>query len=373
MTKRLVIACGGTGGHFYPTLSIAKEFMSRGGEVTLMIAGNHAAEQLELARQEGIPAVEVPTVRLPRTPLQLLQFPFSFLRCIKAARRAMKPLNPDIVLGMGSFASVPQCLATPKGIPMFLHEGNSFMGKANRWLTKLRKIAGVTLSLPLDDERQLHGAPSAFVGMPLRRAIIEAAENSALPSEYLPSLKLRNGVFTILVFGGSQGARAINEIFGKTAPLMKDWTNKFQLIHLTGTDDNAALQEAYAQAGIQAAVFKGTPHIHLCYLAANAVFCRSGASSICELALFRKPLFLIPLPSAADNHQYHNANMLNKAKAAKFIEQKYLTPDKLAEALQDAIGNPQSWEAMGQNLAAFAKPTAAKDAVDFFSAMLLGR
>ena len=361
----MAIACGGTGGHFYPTLSIAKEFIGRGGKVTLLVAGNHAAEQLALAAEQGIPAIEVPTVRLPAHVWQWPLFPFRMLSCRKAARKVLDSLKPDILLGMGSFASVPQCLAASADMPMFLHEGNAFMGKANRWLIRMKRIAGVTLSLPLADEGQLHGVRSRFVGMPLREAIVAAARNPLPQGEYLASLGLEPGRKTILVFGGSQGARFINGIFAGVAPLLKDVASQFQIIHLTGTDDNEALVEAYRNAGIRSSVRRSEPNIHLCYQAADIVFCRSGASSLCELALFRKPLFLIPLPTAADNHQFVNAKLLENAKAAKLCEQKHLDEPWLAAVIRDWLANGDQWNAAAKNLARFAKPNAAADAVDF--------
>ena len=361
----LVIASGGTGGHFYPTLAVAREFLKErpSGKVTLLVSGKHAEEQTKIAADFGIEAIEIPSVRLPGASLAALAFPFRMLSCVMSAKKVLKRLEADVLLGMGSFAAVPACWAVnTKKTPLVLHEGNSFMGLTNRVF--IRKASAIGLSLPLADMGQVRGRRSEQVGMPLREAIVEAAAGSCEKSpDYLPSLGLSNDKKTVLVFGGSQGARAVNELFAQTASLLGDVKDRIQFMHLTGSDDNTALENAYKEAGVAASIRRADSSIEKCYIAADLVICRSGASSICELSLFGKPLVLIPLPTAADDHQTVNAKVLEAAGAARHFPQKEATPEKLSSLLKDFLANGAEWNAMGEKLRQFGKPQAAANLV----------
>lgn len=367
--KHLVVACGGTGGHFYPTLAIAKAYMALGNRVTLLVAGNHSSEQMEIAAQSGVEAVEVPAVRFPSSLLSVIKFPFRMGHCLLCAWREIRRLKPDIMLGMGSYASVPSCWVKPKRIPLVLHEGNAFMGKANRKFARSAKAIG--LSLPLNDDRQLKGCASRLVGMPLREALISASAKENPDADFLPSLGLSSGKATVLVFGGSQGARRINELFTSMAKLMSLYADKVQFIHLTGTDANEELIEAYKSAGVSASVRKADSHIENCYLAADLVVCRGGASSLCELALFGKPAVIIPLPTAADDHQSFNARLAEAIGGAVHLPQAEATPERLASFVKDLLADKEHFTAMGHKLRKLASPDAAKKMAQLIADVLL--
>ena len=369
VSAHLVIACGGTGGHFYPTLAVAREYSKRGGTVTLLVSGKHAAEQGRISVSSGFRACELQAVRLPNNPLAALLFPFQFYRCVLKARKVLRSLRPDILLGMGSFAAVPACLALPrKELPLVLHEGNAFMGKANRFLAG--KAAAIALSLPLRYPAQLKGRPSALVGMPLREAIVQGAKCQQAPDTYLAGHGLSPERRNILVFGGSQGARFINELILKSLPHRGEIANHLQFIHLTGSDNNQELLTAYQEAGILAIVQRGEANIENCYLAADLVVCRGGASSICELALFGKPLLIIPLPTAADDHQRINAEMLQEKQAAKLLPQNENAQDLFLQELLDWHKHPEQWEEMGKRLLNFARHDAASAMTDILQQVL---
>lgn len=369
MPKRLghlIVACGGTGGHFYPALSVAREYCMQGGRATLLVSGKHAAEQAAAAARFGLETREIRTVRSPAGLGEVVLFPFRMLACRRAVKKILKELQGDLLLGMGSFAAVPPCWAWPwRRKPMVLHEGNAFMGRVNRLFAKRAK--GIALSLPLADEAQLKGVPGRITGMPLREAVIAAAAQPLGQDErakLLTSLGLHPERKTMLVFGGSQGARAINDLLAETAPRLANLREQLQFIALTGTDDNAQLAKAFAEAGLAARVVRGDPEIQRCYQVADLTLCRAGASSICELALFRMPMVLVPLPAAADNHQLMNAKMLEKAGAARCLEQRLATPELLEDLLREWLRNPQEWTAMGQAAAQFAHPDATKAVVE---------
>ncbi|MBO7742224.1 MAG: UDP-N-acetylglucosamine--N-acetylmuramyl-(pentapeptide) pyrophosphoryl-undecaprenol N-acetylglucosamine transferase [Victivallales bacterium] len=356
----LVIACGGTGGHFYPTLSVAREHCRRGGRVTLLVSGAHAAEQQRIAAEYGFEAREIEAVRRPSGILNKLLFPFRMLRCLRRASAVLKELNGDVLLGMGSFAAVPPCIVWPwRRKPLVLHEGNTIMGRTNQLFAG--RARGIALSLPLKDEAQLKGAEGRITGMPLRDAILEAAagemsaaERSALFTEW----GLQEGRRTVLVFGGSQGAAAVNRMLRESASRLGQLAGSFQFIILTGSDDNQAMIDAFAGAGIPARICRSDGEIQRCYQIADLVVCRGGASSLCELALFGKPVIVIPLPSAADNHQFFNAAALESAGGARCLEQKDASPERFAALLADFAAGTEEWTAMGARMKAFARPDA---------------
>lgn len=371
----LLICSGGTGGHFYPALSIAREYASRGGKVTLLISGQQVHEQREQLESEGLQLREIPSVRVPHGIVAALCFPFRFWKCKCALDRLFRELDADALLSMGSFTSVAPCFSwkTKRG-PLMLHEGNTFMGQANRLFVK--KAKHILLSLPLANDAQRKGTPATVVGMPLRQPLLDAAKDAEDPAAQR-SARERLGLdpekTTLLVFGGSQGARAITDLVTKTLPLLAPLSQQLQLICLTGAEDNHALEDACRNAGIQARIRQRDLEIQHCYLAADAVLCRAGASSICELALLKKAALLIPLPSAKDNHQYHNAKLLADDGAARLLVQSETTPETLAGLLQEWLRDPAPFRAMGKKLGGYACPNATKKAVDVIESCLAER
>ncbi len=371
----LLICSGGTGGHFYPALSIAREYASRGGKVTLLISGQQVREQREQLESEGLQLREIPSVRMPHGIVAALCFPFRFWKCKRALDRLFRELDADALLSMGSFTSVAPCFSwkTKRG-PLMLHEGNTFMGQANRLFVK--KAKHILLSLPLANDAQRKGTPATVVGMPLRQPLLDAAKDAEDPAAQRAArerLGLDPEKSTLLVFGGSQGARAITDLVTKTLPLLAPLAKQLQLICLTGAEDNHALEDACRNAGLQARIRQKDLEIQHCYLAADAVLCRAGASSICELALLKKAALLIPLPSAKDNHQHHNAKLLADDGAARLLIQSETTPERLAGLLGEWLRDPAPFRAMGKKLGGYACPDATKKAVDVLESCLVGR
>ncbi len=406
----LCISTGGTGGHFFPALSIAREFRKT-GRVTLFIAGHHTAEQVAVAEKTGFDAVPGEALRLPGCPGTLLLFPFRFTRAFLDARRNLAALKPDAVLGMGSFASVPVGLAAASlRIPLVLHEGNAVTGRANRFLSRwARRLAA---SFPEQAGKKNVRCPVTVTGFPVRPELVEAAKSVAVwqcdggtvetpdtspasspatataslsptatpphrhtatpaaSAAYLAAHKLAPGSPTLLVFGGSQGARFINELVAETLSQLPEETRyRFQLIHLTGQEDNAALRERYERLGVQATVKRSETDMASAYRAASLVLCRAGSSTISELALFGVPAALIPLPSAADDHQTANARIAARNDAAILLPQPQATPETLLKILNAWLADPQAAAARGARLRdAMARPAAAGEVV----AMALG-
>ncbi len=358
----VVIASGGTGGHFYPSLSIAQAAQARGDRVTMLLAGKHAGDQLRLAAENNLDAMPVPASRLPgKDPLAVCSFVWRFGSAMLMARKWAKRERPDVMLGMGSFAAAPTCLGGVLAkVPLVLHEGNAWMGKANRWLSRYARVAATSLPLAADCPCR---CPQVQTGMPLRKSLLEAAKRRTLPDTFWTETGLNPAQRTVLVFGGSQGAESINALLPQVVAALGGEAKSFQFIHLTGSPHNDMLAEAYQRAGVRAVVQRHDPHIENAYLAADLVICRSGASSICELAVFGKPAILIPLPSAAEDHQTANARSLAASGAAWFLPQHEARGEMLADLLGDFLQNPGTWEGIGRRIGAFARPDAAEQAV----------
>ncbi|MFA4945024.1 MAG: glycosyltransferase [Lentisphaeria bacterium] len=358
----LGIACGGTGGHFFPALAIAREWRNAGGTATFFVSGQHAQEHLRLAGEAGFAAEPVPSLRLPTAPLAAAAFPFRLLGAIRRTRAILRRHRPGLLLGMGSFATVPAGLAAASlRIPLALHEGNTKTGKANRLLARFARL----LMASFPNQEEATRGPVAHTGFPLRDNLIAAAQAPQRPDAYLQLAGLDPERPTLLVFGGSQGARFLNDLLARTLPLLTPAEcRRFQLLQFTGQEENSALLAACRHAGLAAHVKKMEADMAAAYQAASLVVCRAGAATICELALFAKPAILIPLPTAADDHQSANARCVLRHNGALLLPQ--ATPDAasaLATILREWLATPGLFTTFGRNLHAPAQPDAARRVV----------
>lgn len=360
----LCIATGGTGGHYYPALAVAREFQ-RAGRVTMLLAGRHAVEQMEMSQSYGIEAMVTSALRLPGLhPVGAAAFPFRFVRAWFQARALIRKLRPSVFLGMGSFASAPPVMAAvSRGIPLVLHEGNTLVGRANRFFARWAEAMAV--SFPPDQVRGASRCRRVYTGFPVRSELVAAAEISAEPSaEYLAACGLQPGVPTLLAFGGSQGATFLNRTVPAAIQLLgNDTARRFQFLHFTGTDANAELMDTYAGCGLRACVKRAETAMHHAYSAAGLVICRAGASTITELALFGRPALLIPLPSAAEDHQTVNAEMAARTGGAHLCRQAECSPLAVADTVREWLSTPDLYRNMGQRLRTIAKPDAAAQVV----------
>ncbi len=358
--ERLVITCGGTGGHFYPGLSVAREFCRQGGEVRLLLSGGHASRQRQIAEAAGIPAVELPTMPSPGSPVKAAKFLRGLASGITEARRELKQFHPQAAVGMGSFASLPVLLAAQwAGIPRFLHDGNARVGRANRWLGRSARF--LATAFPAVNGAQCGAARLICTGMPVRPEL-EAASgirkeeafrglNAEFGTALTPELP------TILVFGGSQGAA----VFNRTVPaaLKQLGRSDFQVLHLAGPGKCDETRKNYAGAGFSTLVLPGSERMEWFLGAADLVLSRSGGSTVAELALFGKAAILIPYPYAAELHQDDNARYLSDNGAAELVPNEIFTEARAVELLMDFMENRQPWRVRGECAAALAKPGAA--------------
>ena len=364
--KRLVITCGGTGGHFYPGLALARRMMARRGHVLLLLSGVNSASQRSVAESFGVLVKVLPLMPSPgKSPVRWCRFLLGLLRGRAQTLRELRDFAPDAVLGMGSFASLPVILAAKKrGIPIFLHDGNSRIGRANRMLSKYARFLGT--AFPAVNASEVR-CPCEATGMPLRPELLEAAkltrEDAVAQLNERYGSALETGRTTLLVFGGSQGALAINEVV-PVALRTLDPGMKLQVIHLTGANKFDAVQQAYRHVAFPSLVQAGCDRMELVYSAGDLVISRSGGSTLAELALFGKAAVLIPYPYAAEGHQYDNACVFVDAGASVLLNQSECSPERIAELVLDHAAHPDAWLLRGARALSLAKPEASDTMLD---------
>lgn len=358
----LAITCGGTGGHFYPGLSVARRFHGDGGKVVLLLSGINIDRQSVEAERHGIETIKLQRMPSPRGVVATIRFLRGFVLGFLQARRELKKTNTQALLGMGSFASFPAALAALSlRIPLFLHDGNARVGKANRILSRWAKHLGT--AFPAVNATAVK-CPVECTGMPLRPELTEftligkATAINEINRLYDSSLK--PDLTTILIFGGSQGA----EIFNKTFPsaFVNCQDPFFQVIHLTGQGKYNEVKDAYDSAKFPTLLLPSSDIMQLLYQASDAVICRSGGSTVAELALFGKYAFLIPYPYAAEKHQDDNAHFYQSTGAAEVIDNACCTTEKAIEIIARLKGELEQLTARAA-AAHVGRPNAAADTI----------
>jgi UDP-N-acetylglucosamine--N-acetylmuramyl-(pentapeptide) pyrophosphoryl-undecaprenol N-acetylglucosamine transferase len=358
--KRLVITCGGTGGHFFPGLSIAREFKEEGGEVLLFLGGKNADAQADIATLHGIDSVKLTSSPRPNSVTGAYKFMSETFSGIIAARKYLKKFKPDALLAMGSFTSLPAAIgAMTLQIPLFLHDGNARVGKANRFLSRWAQYLCTAFPAVNGDKIR---CPFSFTGMPVRPELIVSQISK---SEAIQNLNIKFGSIldpelpTILIFGGSQGAEVFNRNFPEA--ILESPNRQFQVLHLTGHGKFEFVNSVYEKAFFPFLALPSASEMDLFYQAADIVVCRSGGSTIAELTLFGKFAFLVPYPHAAENHQYDNALYMKNGGAAEIIANAECTREKAAKLLDRWLEDPEKYRALGIKSKDLGKPHAAAD------------
>jgi UDP-N-acetylglucosamine--N-acetylmuramyl-(pentapeptide) pyrophosphoryl-undecaprenol N-acetylglucosamine transferase len=326
---KVLIAAGGTGGHLYPGIAIAREVQRRTGDEALFV-GTEQGIEAKVLPKEGLPVRFIPAGKLkgmgPAARIKtMVTLPGSIARGIALLLRE----RPQAVIGVGGYASVPVAFAAwLLRTPLVIVEPNSYAGLANRMLGRLARR--IFVCFPGRDRQGFFPSRKKVLTGPLVRREIDAGDRS----RFLADLGLEAGRVTVLVMGGSGGAHAINMAM-KAAVRDLRAAKDLQILHQTGEKDVQEVAAAYRHAGVKAAV---VPFIHDmagAYAAADLVVCRAGATTVAELAVCGKHAVLIPYPYAADNHQEHNARSLAERGGAVVIVQKDLTPERLAAEIMN--------------------------------------
>lgn len=326
--KRIIIAAGGTGGHVYPAQGLSTQLSERGLE-TLFVAGGLATNRY--FDRKNFAFREVPSQPLiSKNPLKCLYGWGVMFGGVYQSMRIIRSFKPDAVVGFGSYYSIPTILAAKLlGVPIVLHEANCVPGKANAWLAPYVDVVGVHFPATA---ALLKSKNVIEVGMPLRNGYKRGVVSAAAARGYF---QLDADMPTLLIFGGSQGARAINQLIkGAFAGPMDKIKGRFQVIHLTGESQaDKEWADFYSANGWRACVKSFEPQMNQAWAAADAFIGRSGASTIAEAMEYEMPGILIPYPHA-ENHQENNADFLaNTVGGAVKIVQSTLTPEALAEEM----------------------------------------
>jgi UDP-N-acetylglucosamine--N-acetylmuramyl-(pentapeptide) pyrophosphoryl-undecaprenol N-acetylglucosamine transferase len=343
---RAILAGGGTGGHVIPAIAIAQELQKRYSAEVLFIGTERGLEKRLVPaagfRLQFVKVGALNRVSLAKRLKTLLDLP----RAVFAAGRMLDEFQPDVVIGVGGYASGPAMLsAIRKRIPTLAFEPNLVPGFANRMVARFVSAAAVHFEQTARYFRNPH-----VTGVPVRPAFFQIPRKPYLQSSP-----------TLLVFGGSQGARAINQAMIRALPELMKRTLGLHVVHQTGERDYNQVRDGYAQAGVAAEVHKFIDDMPAFFARADVVLCRSGASTVAEIAAAGKPAVFVPFPLAADDHQRRNAEAMEQAHAAVVLEETKLDEVWLVDTIAVLLEFPERLARMGDAARAMAHPDAAKD------------
>lgn len=361
---RVIIAAGGTGGHLFPGLAVAEEFKSRDASTEVIFVGTEFGIEARVVPREGYPIrfvraeglVGVPVIKKIKAAIKVFFSVIDSYKIIKAVR-------PDIVIGAGGYASgAIMFLAFLMSIPTIILEQNSVPGLTNRILGKFVNTACITYqeSIPSFPKTK-----TFLTGNPIRMHIFKGNIGAGRRL-----FSLGEGLFTVLVFGGSSGAGSINIAIVDALNYLHDLKDKIQFLHQTGQRDYETVRNAYRRIG-----FKGTitPFIYQmgeAYAVADIVISRAGATTLAELTALGKTAILIPYPYAAGNHQELNARKLKGIGAAKMILDRELKGEMLANSIRELYMNEAIRTEMERNSRSVGRPEACAKVVDIAMSLI---
>jgi UDP-N-acetylglucosamine--N-acetylmuramyl-(pentapeptide) pyrophosphoryl-undecaprenol N-acetylglucosamine transferase len=358
----IVLAAGGTGGHLFPAEALGHELRARGYAVHLVtdsraerFAGKFSADEIHV-----VPSATIGS----KNPFAIARSLFTLWRGMRMARALFSRLRPKAVIGFGGYPTVPPLLAASgMRIPSMIHEQNAVMGRANRMLAnKVEAIAGGFLP-----EGGKYADKTVVTGNPVRPDVIAAAGAPYRPSG-------ADDPFNLVVFGGSQGAQFFSSAIPSAICLLDEALRKrLRVVQQARPEDRDKVTACFSKLGMPAEVSPFFADMPARIAEANLVICRSGASTVSELAVIGRPSVLVPYPYALDHDQAANAAALKAKGGAEVIAQSALSPEKLADIIGAAMADPQRLERIAQAAKETGKPQAAKMLGDLVEAVADGR
>jgi UDP-N-acetylglucosamine--N-acetylmuramyl-(pentapeptide) pyrophosphoryl-undecaprenol N-acetylglucosamine transferase len=343
---RIIIAGGGTGGHVIPALAIAQQLKKQFGAEILFI-GTARGIETRLVPQAGFPLELIQVGALKNVSLMTrAKTMFDLPRAIAASSRMLSEFDPEVVIGVGGYASGPAMVAAiRRRLPTLAFEPNVVPGFANRMISRWVSAAAVHF-----EETCQYFPHCRVTGVPVREAFFSILPKSA-------------GMPTLLVFGGSQGARAINQAMTTPESLagLRAKVPGVHIIHQTGQRDYDSVLAAYQPSGISSEVHKFIDDMPSTFGRADLLVCRSGASTVAEIAAAGKPAIFVPFPAAADDHQNVNARALERAGAAVVVEESKLDAAYLVDTIAALIGDAPRLRSMSQAAKSLAHPMAVEE------------
>lgn len=349
---RVLLAGGGTGGHVYPGLSVVDAMRRLVGPVDVVLAGSGRPTEYKAVRGKDVRLVALPATPAPRSLRAVGNFVSTQGRALRDATHLVKTFSPDLVLGLGGFASVaPSVAACLRHLPLYLIELNAVAGKATRLLARRSRCVFVPWQV---SATQLVARRVAVLGAPLRtevlRSVPDARRRLGLPAQ-LPVL---------LIMGGSQGARALNDAVAQSVRTQAQCWRDVAILHLCGELDVASLTQAYRDSGVRAVVRPYLDDMALAYSAASLALCRAGGSTIGELLARGLPSVLVPLKHAADGHQLANAQQVVACGAGVLSDEAELLRGGAA-VVRSLINDSHRLRKLAGAAAAAGRPRAASD------------
>lgn len=338
----VMIACGGTGGHLFPGIAVGETLSQRGHDVTLLIS-EKKIDSLAAAGHPNLTFEKMPFLAMPK-PWSPKMIPFlrGLWKGYQDCRALIRKNNTQVVLGMGGFTSLAPLVAGQKEkCRTLIHESNAIPGKANKLNARFCNVVlcGMDACAPFFQTKK-NDKDIRVVGTPVRTSM------TLPPSEDAHAFfKLQKGKPTLLIMGGSQGARGINRAVGTA--LKELFAEGIQILHITGPTDYQEVRDAYAKHGDMPHTVQAFCHrMELAYQVADLALARSGASTLTELAWFGTPSLLVPYPHAADDHQTRNAEIFDKEGAAKLMPESNLNATTLVEAVREILKNKKRSDKM---------------------------
>lgn len=347
---KLLIAGGGTGGHVFPAIAIAREWLSREGEREVVLVGTQRGLEMKLVPQAGLPLETLRVAGLKgKGGATLLKNLAMLAPAMLDARRVLREHHPVAAFGVGGYAAGPMMLATWLGrVPNIIFEPNAEPGLTNKLLAKLSKRIAVGYEI----SAQAWGKKSVVTGCPVRPEFFAAVPRK--PEK----------PFRLLITGGSQGALPINRTVVDAMDRLAARKNELAIVHQTGERDYDAVRTAYARREILAEVAPFLANMPERFAWADVIVCRAGAITAAEIAAAGRAAIFIPFGAATDSHQLRNAQEMQRAGAGRLISEKELTAERLASEIFAMIDAPEQIEKQASAARALARPNAARDIVN---------
>lgn len=353
---KLLIAGGGTGGHLFPGIAVAEEFLSRDKRNEVLFVGTWKGIEARVLPKQGyrLECITAAGIR-GKGSLARAKGLAKFLYGYAQSRKVLKEFRPDLVLGVGGYASAPALMAA-RGmqIPRFIHEQNAIPGFTNRMLAKVADKIFISLE---ESQTYFPEDKTLLTGNPLRRQILEQVA-LAEPRER------GDDAFHLLVFGGSAGAHRINLTMGEALSHLDEVKGRLRITHQSGENDLEDVTAAYEEQGFTADVVAFIDSMADAYRWADLIVCRAGATTLAEVTACGKPCIFIPYPHAVDDHQRRNAESLLKRGAGFVIIEQELSGEVLAKAIRDLMDDPARLKAVGEAAQGLARLDAAQAIVD---------
>ncbi len=347
---KLLIAGGGTGGHVFPALAIAREWMSRGADRDVVLVGTQRGIEMKLVPQAGLPLETLRVAGLKgKDGLTLVKNLAMLGSGLADAFGVLKRHSPVAAFGVGGYAAGPMLLATwLKGIPNVIFEPNAEPGLTNKVLARFAK--GIATGYAVS--AQAWGAKATLTGCPVREEFFAIRPRA-------PQKPLR-----LLITGGSQGALPVNRAFIQAMNLLAARKNELQIVHQTGERDYTMVTAAYQQHDVRAEVVPFLADMAERFAWADLMVCRAGAITAAEVAAAGRAAIFIPFGRATDSHQLRNAQEMVNASAGRLISEGELTAERLSKEIFSLLDQPQEIETLSKNARKLAYPNAARGIVD---------